>query len=39
MSCSSWAMPASCPFPDASFDRVMATQVLLDLDDPWPAVA
>lgn len=27
------------PFPDASFDRVIATQVLLHLDDPWGAVA
>ena len=27
------------PFPDASFDRVIATQVLLHLDDPWRAVA
>jgi ubiquinone/menaquinone biosynthesis C-methylase UbiE len=27
------------PFPNASFDRVLATQVLLHLDDPWPAVA
>lgn len=27
------------PFPDASFDRVLATQVLLHLEDPWPAVA
>ena len=27
------------PFPDASFDRVLANQVLLHLDDPWSAVA
>ena len=27
------------PFPDASFDRVVATQVLLHLAEPWRAVA
>ncbi len=27
------------PFPDASFDRVVATQILLHLADPWRAVA
>jgi ubiquinone/menaquinone biosynthesis C-methylase UbiE len=27
------------PFPDASFDRVVATQMLLHLADPWRAVA
>lgn len=27
------------PFPDASFERVLATQVLLHLDEPWRAVA
>lgn len=27
------------PFQDASFERVLATQVLLHLDDPWRAVA
>lgn len=27
------------PFLDASLDRAIATQVLLHLDDPWPAVA
>jgi ubiquinone/menaquinone biosynthesis C-methylase UbiE len=27
------------PFPDASIDRVVATQVLLHLTDPWRAVA
>jgi ubiquinone/menaquinone biosynthesis C-methylase UbiE len=26
------------PFPDASFDRVVATQILLHLADPWRAV-
>jgi ubiquinone/menaquinone biosynthesis C-methylase UbiE len=26
------------PFPDASFDRVIATQILLHLADPWRAV-
>jgi len=28
----------SLPFPDASFDRVVATQILLHLADPWRAV-
>jgi ubiquinone/menaquinone biosynthesis C-methylase UbiE len=27
------------PFPDASIDRVIATQVLLHLADPWRAIA
>jgi ubiquinone/menaquinone biosynthesis C-methylase UbiE len=27
------------PFPDASFDRVVVTQVLLHLGEPWRAVA